>query len=191
MTLRSAIAGFFYKNHVDALDTKGKQLKCFDVACNTKGRDPFENVLPRASSGSSMNSSGSDFPGNLNPIKEIADIDNFDVIHGNTYCRIVYDAPKCYPDLRLPFSVFVKLYHYSSRLWEENDLACYSIPHKRGYYEMFFNELIINEKIANSQFAPNFPMLLVSGYWNGLPDHPMHIFEYLGKELPTEKWNWK
>ena len=56
---------------------------------------------------------------------------------------------------------------------------------------MFFNELVINEKIASSQFASNFPKLLVSGYWNGLPDHPMHIFEYLGKEMQEENWDKK
>lgn len=56
---------------------------------------------------------------------------------------------------------------------------------------MFFNELIINEKIAGSQFASNFPKLLVSSYWNGLPDHRMHIFECLGRETPVEKWDKK
>ena len=63
------------------------------------------------------------------------------------------------------------------------------IPEKEGYYDMFFNELLINERISKSEFAPNFPKLLISGYWNGLSDHPMHIFEYLGKEVPEEKWN--
>lgn len=68
---------------------------------------------------------------------------------------------------------------------------CFHIPEKKDYYAMFFNELVINEKIASSQFASNFPKLLVSGYWNGLPDHPMHIFEYLGREVPEEKWDKK
>ncbi|CUM48166.1 unnamed protein product [Debaryomyces fabryi] len=54
---------------------------------------------------------------------------------------------------------------------------------------MFFNELSINAKIAKSEFASKFPKLLVSGYWNGFSDHPMHIFECLGKEVPKEKWN--
>ena len=86
--------------------------------------------------------------------------------------------------------MFVKLYYYSSRLWKENDLTCLEIPDKQGYYDMFFNELVINEKFAESPYAAKFPRLLVSGYWNGLPDHPMHIFvKSLGKEIPIEEWN--
>lgn len=54
---------------------------------------------------------------------------------------------------------------------------------------MFLNELVINEKIAKSSFAPDFPNLLVSGYWNSLPNHAMHIFEYLEKAIPIEEWN--
>lgn len=102
---------------------------------------------------------------------------------------MIYDGAEFYPDLKLPFPVFVKPYYYSSRLWEEDDLMCFHIPETKDYYGIFFNELAINEKIASSQFASNFPKLLVSGYWNGLSDHPMHIFEYLGKEVPEEKWN--
>lgn len=102
---------------------------------------------------------------------------------------MIYDGAEFYPDLKLPFPVFVKPYYYSSRLWEEDDLMCFHIPETKDYYGIFFNELAINEKIASSQFAFNFPNLLVSGYWNGLPDHPMHIFEYLGREVPEEKWD--
>lgn len=76
-----------------------------------------------------------------------------------------------------------KLYHYSSQLWEENDLMCLTIPEKTVYYGMFFNELPYNEKIVKSQFASNFLKILISGYWNSLPDHPMHIFESLGKGI--------
>lgn len=54
---------------------------------------------------------------------------------------------------------------------------------------MFFNEVIINEEIAKSQFASNFPKLFVSRYWNRLTDHPMHIFEYLEKEIAEEQWD--
>ena len=124
-------------------------------------------------------------------VKENDDSDNFDAIYGNTYCRVIYDSAEFYPGLKLPSPVFVKLYYYSSRLWEENDLMCFHIPEKKDYYGMFFNELAINEKIASSQFASNFPKLLVSGYWNGLADHPMHIFEYLGREIPEKKWDKK
>ena len=125
----------------------------------------------------------------MDSIKENPYSDDTDEIHGNTHCRIIYDTAKRYPDLKLPYTVFVKLYYYSSRLWDENDLTCFTIPDKTGYYDMFFNELVINEKLAKSRFASNFPKVLVSGYWNGLPDHPMHIFEYLGKEIPIEEWN--
>lgn len=64
---------------------------------------------------------------------------------------------------------------------------CFHIPEKEDYYGMFFNELLINAKIASSGFVSNFPKLLALGYWNGLPDHPTHIFEYLRRETPQEK----
>lgn len=54
---------------------------------------------------------------------------------------------------------------------------------------MFFNELAINNIIADPQFALNFPKLIVFGYWDGLPDRPMDISEYLGKEMPLEEWD--
>ncbi|MDN6749727.1 MAG: DUF3698 domain-containing protein [Staphylococcus equorum] len=191
ITLRSAIAGFFYKNVADAQDTKGRFIQQFDVASKTKGLDPFKNVLPRQTSGASRKSSGNEFAGDLESIDENPDRDDTDEIRGNTYCRIIYDTAKRYPNLKLPSTVFTKLYYYSSRLWEENDLMCLTIPEKKGYYDMFFNELVINEKIAKSPFASSYPKLLVSGYWNGLPDHPMHIFENLGKEVPEEEWDKK
>lgn len=56
---------------------------------------------------------------------------------------------------------------------------------------MFLNELVIDEKITKSPFTSNFPNLLISGYWNGLPDHPMHIFESLGKVIPIREWDKK
>ncbi|CAR65727.1 DEHA2D19404p [Debaryomyces hansenii CBS767] len=194
ITLRSAIAGFFYKNVADTADTKARLMKSFDIANNTgikklEESDPFFNVRPRDPSGSSGKLPRRGFSGNLDSVKENDASDNFDAIDGNTYCRVVYDSAEFYPDLKLPSPVFVKLYYYSSRLWEENSLMCLEIPEKEGYYGMFFNELLINERIAKSEFASNFPKLLVSGYWNGLSDHPMHIFEYLGKEVPEEKWN--
>ena len=194
ITLRSAIAGFFYKSVGDAADTKARLMEIFSVASSTdvksiKELDPFFNVRPRDPSGSSGKLDRPGFSGNLDSVKENDASDNFDAIDGNTYCRVIYDSAEFYPDLKLPSPVFVKLYYYSSRLWEENSLMCLEIPEKEGYYGMFFNELLINERIAKSEFASNFPKLLVSGYWNGLSDHPMHIFEYLGKEVPEEKWN--
>ena len=194
ITLRSAIAGFFYNNVADAANTKARLMNSFHVVSNTKIKkiqelDPFFNVRPRDPSGSSGKLAKRGFSGKLDPVREDDGSDNFDAIYGNTYCRVIYDSAEFYPDLKLPSPVFAKLYYYSSRLWEENDLMCFHIPEKKDYYAMFFNELVINEKIASSQFASNFPKLLVSGYWNGLSDHPMHIFEYLGKEVPEEKWN--
>ena len=121
----------------------------------------------------------------MTSIEEHTDDDDFDEIHGNTYCRIVYDAPKCYPGLAsiLPTNVFTKLYSYP-------DLAFENFPEKDGYYDMFVNELEINKIIANSQFASNFPKLIVSGYLNGMPSKPMHIFEDLGEEVPMSEWDY-
>ncbi|CUM53631.1 unnamed protein product [Debaryomyces tyrocola] len=196
ITLRSAIAGFFYRSVGDAADTMARLMEIFSVASNVETKsikelDPFFNVRPRDPSGSSKELAGHGFSGSLDPVKENDDSDNFDAIDGNTYCRVIYDSAEFYPDLKLPSPVFVKLYYYSSRLWEKNSFMYLEIPEKEGYYGMFFNELLINERIAKSEFASNFPKLFVSGYWNGLSDHPMHIFEYLGKEVPEEKWNKK
>ncbi|CUM68572.1 uncharacterized protein PRCAT00006299001 [Priceomyces carsonii] len=189
ITLRSAIAGFFYKNTADALDTKKRLLERLDLAKKTEGQDPFQSVLPRSTSGSSGKLSSNEFAGKLGSIKENSVSEDFDEIHGNTYCRIICDTEKLYPNLKLPYEVFVKLYYYSSQLWEENDLTCFDSPDRRSYYDMFLNELAINEKLAKSRYASNFPKLLISGYWNGLPDHPMHIFESLGKKVAIEDWD--
>lgn len=50
---------------------------------------------------------------------------------------------------------------------------------------------MINEEIAKSKFASNFPKHFVSTYWNALTDHSMHIFEYPGKEIQREQWDEK
>lgn len=70
------------------------------------------------------------------------------------------------------------------------DLIIESFPEKDSYYNMYLNELEINILLRNSQFAANFPRLLVSGYWNGMPSHPIHIFEYLGEEKPMDAWDY-
>lgn len=54
---------------------------------------------------------------------------------------------------------------------------------------MYVNELEINEILANSSFAAKFAKLIVSGYWNGIPSQPMHIFEDLGEEMPSNEWD--
>mmetsp|Transcript_4018 Transcript_4018/g.3942 ORF Transcript_4018/g.3942 Transcript_4018/m.3942 type:complete len:168 (+) Transcript_4018:896-1399(+) len=152
-----------------------------------KGLDPFFNVRPRDPSESPGNLDRPEFSGNLDSIRESNVSDNFDAIDGNTYCRVIYDSAEFYPDLKLPSPFFVKLYYYSSRLWEENSLTCLEIPEKEGYYGTVFDELLINERITKSEFASDFPKFLVSGYWKGLSDHPMHIFKYLRKEVQEEK----
>ncbi|CAG86561.2 DEHA2D00198p [Debaryomyces hansenii CBS767] len=53
ITLRSVIAGFFYKHEADVIDTMGRLKKTFEVARRTKESDPFSNVLPKKSYGSS------------------------------------------------------------------------------------------------------------------------------------------
>lgn len=111
-------------------------------------------MLPRLTSGPTRKSSGSEFAGDLKSIEETPDRDDTDEIHGNTPCRIIYNAAKRYPNLKLPSTVFTKLYYYSSRLWEENDLMCLMVPEKKGYYDVFFNELVINEKLAESRLLP-------------------------------------
>ncbi|CUM68455.1 uncharacterized protein PRCAT00006180001 [Priceomyces carsonii] len=47
ITLRSAIAGFFYEERKEALDTKERLTRALEVGTKTKGTDPFENVVPR------------------------------------------------------------------------------------------------------------------------------------------------
>ena len=189
ITLRSAMAGFFYQTEDDAIEIQNRLRKYVSIAHTAKKSDPLLNVRPKSLRDSSMRS--------FDTVSEAADKENVheikDKIYGNTYCRVIYDSAKCYPSLSvyLPSTVFVKLYYYSSRLWRQNDLTCFGIPDRKGYYDMFFNELVINEEIAKSQFASNFPKLFASGYWNGLTDHPMHIFEYLGKEIPREQWDEK
>ena len=189
ITLRSAMAAFFYQTEDDAIETQNKLRKYLSIAHTAKKSDPLLNVRPK-SLGDSSNRS-------FDTVSEAADKENvheiLDKMYGNTYCRVIYDSAKCYPSLsvHLPSTVFVKLYYYSSRLWRQNDLTCFGIPDRKGYYDMFFNEFEINQEIAKSQFASNFPKLFASGYWNGLTDHPMHIFEYLGKEIPREQWDEK
>lgn len=67
---------------------------------------------------------------------------------------------------------------------------CSHISEKKDYYGMFFNELAINKKIARSQLVPisqNFLFLVTGGAFS----IPMHIFEYIGREILDEKWNKK
>ena len=190
ITLRSAIAGFFYKPDPDALDTKERLKEVLKVASKTKGSDPFANVVPRpveepSGTRKRSKSSGSTLRSQLPTIEENTDGIELDEIHGNTYCRIIYDAPKCYPGFAsaLPTNVFTKLYNYPDPAFE-------NFPEKDDYYDMFVNELEINKIIANSQFASNFPRLIVSGYLNGLPSKPMHRFEDLGEEVPMSEWDY-
>lgn len=190
MTLRSAIAGFFYKSEEEAFDTKKALASSLLVAHNAKRFDPFLNVLPRPVE--ILNKLSTSELQKLRNIEETDVLEDFQVILDQPYWRIMWDAAKWYPNLglELPYTVVAKLYRYSKLFWEDdaNDLLWVSLPDENEYYEMFITELSINEKIAKSQFAANFPKLIVSGYWNGLPDHPMHIFEDVGEEIPRNEW---
>ena len=163
ITLRSAMAGFFYKPDADALARKLRPKEVLKLASKTKGADPFAHVLPKPVEEPSLKCKRSKLFGSalgrqLTSIEEHTDDDAFDEIHGNTYCRIVYYALKCYPGLAsvLPTNVLTKLYNYPV-------VAFKNFPEKDDYYDMFVNELEINKIIANSQFASNFPKLIVSG----------------------------
>lgn len=82
ITLRSAIAGFFHKNEADTIDTKSRLMKAFEMVRKTEGLDPFLNVLPRISFGSSGKLSTSAVSSDLDSIKENDDSDNLDVVDG-------------------------------------------------------------------------------------------------------------
>ncbi|CUM51020.1 unnamed protein product [Debaryomyces tyrocola] len=197
-TLRSAIAGFFYNNLVDAVKTMESlkevyKLRCIEQgsALNKKG-DPLRNVAPKpaerskskpTSSKSSEKAHGNQLKDKLKLIEENDNYDGFDEIHRNTYCRIIYDPVKAFPNigLSLPSPVFAKLYNYP-------EMARENFSRRQSYYDMFIKEFEINEMLALSQFASNYARLIMSGYWNGLPSHPMHIFEYLGEEKPIDEW---
>jgi len=56
---------------------------------------------------------------------------------------------------------------------------------------MYLNELEINILLKNSQFAASFPRFFVTGYWNGMPSHPIYMLEDLVEEKPIDEWNAK
>jgi hypothetical protein len=190
MTLRSAIAGFFYKSEEKAFDTKKALARSLLVANSAKRFDPFLNVLPRPVE--LLNKLPTNELQGLRNIEETDGLEDFQVILDQPYWRIIHNAVKWYPNLglKLPYTVVAELYRYSKLFWEDaaNGLLWVSLPDKREYYEMFITELSINEKNAKSQFAANFSKLIVSGYWNGVPDHPMHIFEDVGEKIPRNEW---
>ena len=190
ITLRSAIAGFFYKDNTEALSTKEKLAGLIEISQKTKGPDPLANVLPRlveeptpSRKRKRSKISGSQLRERLITIEESYEVD-FDAIRGNTFCRIIYNPAASFPNLGLllPSTVFVKWYNYSEQAQE-------NFPDKDSYYDMYVNELEINEILASSRFAANFAKLIVSGYWNGIPSQPMHIFEDLGEEMPSTEWD--
>ena len=190
ITLRSAIAGFFYKANTEALSTKEKFAGLIEISQKTKGPDPLANVLPRlveeptpSRKRKRSKMSGCQLRKRLITIEESNEVD-FDAIRGNTFCRIIYNPAASFPNLGLllPSTVFVKWYNYPEQAQE-------NFPDKDSYYDMYVNELEINEMLANSSFAANFTKLIVSGYWNGIPSQPMHIFEDLGEEIPSTEWD--
>ena len=157
--------------------------------------DPLRNVAPRSveisksrptSGKTSEKAHGNQLKDKLMLIEENNEYDDFDEIHGNTYCRIIYDPIKVFPSigLALPSPVFVKLYNYP-------EIAREHFPERQSYYDMFITEFEINQMLTQSEFASNYARLIMSGYWNGLPSHPMHMFEYLGEEKPIDEWDEK
>lgn len=160
VTLRSAIAGFFFKTEEEALNTRKTLAKIFQVACSSKGFDPLLNILPRPV----------ELLGKLSPIElqeleiieEMVGLNDFEIISHEPYWRIIHDAVKWYPSYEPSIHCGVKLYYYSKLFSEdqENDLSWVSIPDKREYYEMFVNEFAINKILAESKFASNFPKLI-------------------------------
>ena len=127
--------------------------------------------------------SGSQLRKRLITIEESNEVD-FDAIRGNTFCRIIYNPVASFPNLGLllPSTVFVKWYNYPEQAQED-------FPDKDIYYDMYVNELEINEILANSSFASKVTKLIVFEYWIGIPSQPMHIFEDLGEEIPSTEWN--
>ncbi|KAK6455346.1 uncharacterized protein RJT20DRAFT_148191 [Scheffersomyces xylosifermentans] len=152
ITLRSAIAGFFYKT-VEQTRTTREILRGWVKEANLKREliDPLKNANPRNLDGYNLRLSRN-IPGMSGKMIDI-----------------------------LPPKVFTKLYYFSKEMVENSGV--YTYPNIKKLYHMFFNELAINKKVEKSKFASNYPKLLVSGFWNGYKDHPMHIFEYLGKEV--------
>lgn len=183
ITLRSAIGSFFYKEFDEAFEIKMKLAEYIELAKKSLCSDILSDIYVN-----SQKKSRSLFK--LPNIKKVGDGEE-ELIKGNSICKVVYDAAKCFPDLgtNIPSKVFIKLYHYFSRTWEMNSLMDYDINTQDQYYSVFFNELLINKRISKSQYAANFPKILASGYCNGLPDNPIHVFEYLGEEIPFGKWN--
>ena len=190
ITLRSAIAEFFYKDNIEALSMKGRLAGLIEISQKAKGPDPLANVLPRPVEEPTQSRKrkrskmfGSQLRKRLITIEESNEVD-FDAIRGNTFCRIIYNPAASFPNLGLllPSTVFVKWYNYPEPAQE-------NFPDKDSYYDMYVNELEINEMLANSSFAGKFAKLIVSGYWNGIPSQPMHIFEDLGEEIPSTEWD--
>lgn len=83
MTLRFAIAGFFYQTETDALK---KETKVLIIAHKTYRSDPFDNVLSRHLGSGNTHTSKSA------KIEENIEKGNCEVIQGNTYCQVIYDS---------------------------------------------------------------------------------------------------
>lgn len=151
ITLRSAEAGFFYKGIAKATSTKENLSLLCEESKKMPGQiDLFGETHTKKTKSDLIT---------LATIKENANGKEENIMESNTHCRVIYDAPASYPSIgiELPEKVFVKLYHYSSRPWE--DSIYLSTPTKQEYYRIFSNELEINIKIADSEYSPHFPKL--------------------------------
>ncbi|KAK6459808.1 uncharacterized protein RJT20DRAFT_132926 [Scheffersomyces xylosifermentans] len=167
-TLRSLIAGFFN----NSFDGAKRIFDALEVTSNgavllNGSIDILDNVGPSATN--SKKSSSSSPPRKRWPPTILEDQGEWgDNIHdnpGNTYCRVEYDAAKSFPQFELPSTVFVKIYYYDKE-WLMDGHSFGLDDEGRDteqYYDMFFNELDINEKIGASEFAHNYPKILASG----------------------------
>ncbi|KAK6453704.1 uncharacterized protein RJT20DRAFT_146755 [Scheffersomyces xylosifermentans] len=117
---------------IDDPETNGYNA-AMDIECPS---DPLVNVLPRLGKGI------------LSDTTRICNerTTETEILTGGTYCRIINNAHKRFPDLNLPPTVFAKVYYH-----DEDFL--------RG------DKFEINTRIANSKYASNFTKLLASGYW--------------------------
>lgn len=101
-----------------------------------KRSDPFADVIGRPVEEPSCapklsKPSGNTLRSQLSTIEENTDDIELHEIHSNTYCRLMYDAPRCFPGLAsvLPINCFTKLYSYP-------DLEFENFPDKEDSYNV-------------------------------------------------------
>lgn len=183
ITLKYAMAGFFHKDLSEACETKANLARYLKVGKTTRGVDLFSNVGPavgRKCSTEIMPPEENSVPGEI-----------VQHIYSKTHCRILYNPKGCYPHakLNLPTKVFVKLYHYDVSVWEAHHITDLFLHLTwNDYYDACYDEIKVYKKISDSKYACNFPILYKAALSNGRDDHIILVFEYLGEELPVDRW---